>query len=516
MEIREKIGQKLVFGFHGPEITDEFREMVRRYKIGNVILFKHNIVSVPQLQALCRELQGLIQAETGHPALITIDQEGGMVSRLPGDAVVVPGSMALAATGDPRRAYQAARITARQLRGVGVNFNLAPVLDVNSNPANPVIGVRSFGDDPQLVAAFGAQAVQGYRDGGVLCCGKHFPGHGDTAVDSHLGLPCIDKPLQALRETELVPFRAAIDAGLPAVMSSHILFPQIEPDHVPATMSRRIMHDLLRDELGFTGLILSDCMVMNAIQVYYGAANGVIAAMKAGVDLVFVSSDAALQQESAAAALKAAEEGAFDPAELDESVARILEAKRLCAFTEPTPGLAGQREDYDTVETVARQAITLVSGEPARADAQTFFCGCPDYRATQVANADPAATAFPLYMARAFGGVGAVCGSDPDEAEIARLVAQSAPCEQIVAATCNAHLYPGQAHLMAALAATGKPMTVVSLRTPYDLPLLPEGVARIAAWDYTPAILAALEEILRGGACYGELPITLPGGDAPC
>lgn len=516
MDIREKIGQKLVFGFQGPEITDEFRAMVHQYRIGNVILFKHNIVSVPQLQSLCRDLQALIQGETGHPALITIDQEGGMVSRLPRDAVIVPGSMALAATGDPRRAYQAARITARQLRGVGVNFNLAPVLDVNNNPANPVIGVRSFGDQARLVAEYGAQAVQGYRDGGVLCCGKHFPGHGDTAVDSHLGLPCIDKSLDALREVELLPFRAAIAAGLPAVMSSHILFPQIEPDNVPATMSRRIMHDLLRDELGFTGLILSDCMVMNAIQVYYGTANGVIAAMKAGVDLVFVSSNAALQWESAAAALKAGEEGAFDPAELDESVNRILEAKRLCAFTEPEPGLAGQQEDYDTVETVTRQAITLVSGQLPRVDAQTFFCGCPDYRATQVANADPAATAFPLYMARAFGGVGALCGSDPDDEEIARLVAQAAPCRQIVAATCNAHLYHGQSRLMAALAATGKPMTVVSLRTPYDLPLLPAGVTRIAAWDYTPAVLSALEEILRGGACYGEMPITLPGGDASC
>ena len=174
-----------------------------------------------------------------------------MVTRLPRDAVNVPGNMAVAATGRAQDAYDAAAVTARQLRGLGVNFNLAPVLDVNSNSKNPVIGVRSFGDSAARAAELGALAVKGCGDNGVLCCGKHFPGHGDTVVDSHLGLPCIDKSLGELRTEELVPFRAAIAAGIPAIMSSHILFPQIEPAGVPATMSRRIMHDILRGELGF-------------------------------------------------------------------------------------------------------------------------------------------------------------------------------------------------------------------------------------------------------------------------
>ena len=197
-----------------------------------------------------------------------------MVTRLAPDAVNVPGNMAIAATGRIGDAYTAASITARQLRGVGVNFNLAPVLDVNSNRRNPVIGVRSFGDDAARVAALAREAVRGYADAGVLCCGKHFPGHGDTAVDSHLGLPCIDKPLAELEETELLPFRAAIESGIPAIMSSHILFPQIEKENVPATMSATIMRGILRGRLGFNGLTLSDCMVMDAIRKHYGTADG--------------------------------------------------------------------------------------------------------------------------------------------------------------------------------------------------------------------------------------------------
>ena len=176
MEIREMLGQKLVFGFHGTQLTEEFKALIRRYKIGNVILFLRNVESASQLRQLCSEIQTLIREETGYPAFIIIDQEGGMVSRLPEDAVDVPGAMALAATGNPENARLASQITIRQLQGVGANFNMAPVLEVNSNPENPVIGVRSFGDDPERVAAFGCASIAPYAGSGVLCCVKHFPG----------------------------------------------------------------------------------------------------------------------------------------------------------------------------------------------------------------------------------------------------------------------------------------------------------------------------------------------------
>ena len=174
MTMREMLGQKLVFGFHGTSLTPEMKALIREYKIGNVILFLRNVESGAQLRSLCEEIQTLIQGETGHPAFIIIDQEGGMVSRLPKDAVNVPGAMALAATRDPENARLASQITIRQLKGLGANFNMAPVLDVNSNPANPVIGVRSFGNDAEMVADFGCAALEPYAGSGVLCCIKHF------------------------------------------------------------------------------------------------------------------------------------------------------------------------------------------------------------------------------------------------------------------------------------------------------------------------------------------------------
>ena len=182
-ELKKMTGQHFVVGFPGTELDEEFIRLVKKYKIGNVILFRHNVESKEQLRALCGEIQELIQQETGHPAFIMIDQEGGVVTRLSEDFCNVPEEMALAATGDPENMKICAQITARQLLACGVNFNLAPVLDINNNAANPVIGVRSYGDSPRAVVGGTLAAIEGYRQENLLSCGKHFPGHGDTARD---------------------------------------------------------------------------------------------------------------------------------------------------------------------------------------------------------------------------------------------------------------------------------------------------------------------------------------------
>lgn len=219
--------------------------------------------------------------------------------------------------------------------------------------------------------------------------------------------------MDELEACELISFRAAIKAGIPAIMSSHILFPNIEPNGVPATMSRTIMHGLLRETLGFDGLILSDCMVMDAIPgVITGTAHGVVEAMRAGVDMVFVSSNADLQRESAAAALAAAENGSIDARELDGSAERILRAKER--WIHPAePESAGRAEDFAAAARMAREAVTAVRGKACRASEKTFFCGCADYRMTQASNADPEAKAFPEYMGARFGAKFAVCSKDP-------------------------------------------------------------------------------------------------------
>lgn len=508
MTIQQMLGQKLVFGFHGTELSEEFISLVKEYKIGNVILFLRNVQSADQLRRLCAQIQELIQAETGYPALIIIDQEGGMVTRLPQDAVNVPCAMALAATGDPENARRASEITIRQLRGLGANFNMAPVLDVNNNPQNPVIGIRSFGDDPQLVAAFGRAALEPYAGSGILCCGKHFPGHGDTAVDSHLGIPRVDKTEEELEKLELIPFRRAAEAGIPAIMISHVLFPKIEKEEIPCTMSRRIVTGLLKEKMGYQGLILTDCMEMGAIRDYYGTPQGTVAAIQAGVDLAEISSTIELERGAAQAVAEAAARGEFDMEEIRASVEKILQFKKKVCY-EIDPSLCNREEDRQMARQMSRQAVTCCSGTPIPADERTFFCGCADYRASGAGNEDGSAGPFPEYMAKAFGAVGVVTSKDPDPEEIRRTARQAARYDSIVLSTCNGHLFRGQIALARALAETGRPLTVVALRNPYDIPLLPDCQCAIAAYDYTTPSFMALEEIFRGGAMTGKLPVKL-------
>lgn len=508
MEIREMLGQKLVFGFHGTQLTEEFKALIRRYKIGNVILFLRNVESASQLRQLCSEIQTLIREETGYPAFIIIDQEGGMVSRLPEDAVDVPGAMALAATGNPENARLASEITIRQLQGVGANFNMAPVLDVNSNPANPVIGVRSFGDDPERVAAFGCASIAPYENSGVLCCLKHFPGHGDTAVDSHLGLPRVDKTEEELEQLELIPFRRAIAAGAPAVMMSHVLFPNIADDQLPCTMSRRMVTDLLRKKLGFGGLILTDCMEMLAIQNHYGTPQGVVAAIRAGVDLAEISSRMDLEEASAKAVNEAAARGELNLQEIQESVERILKFKQQL-FTAPDAALCNLQRDRQAAWNLSRQAVSQVGGNPFRADEKTFFCGCADYRVSGAANEEGRKATFPEFMAHHFGARCLVTSKDPTEEEIQEVVRQAAGAEKIVLGTCNGHLFAGQQQLAAALSRLQKPMAVVALRNPYDLSGLPETVWKLCSYDYDAPALAGVAEVLSGGAATGVCPVKL-------
>ena len=508
MTVKQMLGQKIIFGFHGTELSEEFRELIREYKIGNVILFLRNVVSADQLRRLCGEIQAFILEVTGYPAFIVIDQEGGLVSRLPEDAVTVPCAMAVSATDKPENARTAAEITIRQLQGLGANFNMAPVLDVNTNPANPVIGVRSFSDDPQRAAEFGKATVRAYADTGIFCCGKHFPGHGDTSVDSHLGLPRVDKTLEELEQAELIPFRRCIDAGIHAIMSSHILFPNIEKENVPGTMSRTIITDLLKNRLGFRGLVFSDCMEMSAIQKYYGTAAGMVAAFKAGVDLAEISKTTELMWDAARAVNEAAERGEFDMEEIHQSVEKILAYKAKLAV-KPVPERCDLPQDRAMAQELSRQAITCVSGSVPVLGEDTLFCGCGNFRASQAGNPEEQMRSFPEHMAAAFGGKAVVVTRNPDEEEIRAAVAAADGCGRIVLGTINAHLSPGQLQLAKALAETGKEMTVVALRNPYDLPLLPDCVCKIAAYDYAAPCFRALEEVFRGGSATGRLPVKL-------
>lgn len=498
MDTAYNIGQHLFAGFEGYTVPEDFATAIRKYQIGNIILFAHNVQSAKQLHQLCADLRELVLDSTGTIPFIAIDQEGGVVSRLSQDATIMPSAMAVAATGDPQNAYQAGLITARELKAMGVNFNLAPVMDVNSNPANPVIGVRSYGEDPQTVIRYALEMARGLQDGGVLCCAKHFPGHGDTAVDSHYGLPVVDKPLVQLKALELAPFQAAIDAGIPGIMSTHILFPQLESDQVPATMSRRIMTDLLKRDMGFQGLVLSDCMMMGAIREHFGTLPGMVAALKAGVDLIFASHSADIAGEAAVKMAEEVKNGAIDPDELTASTQKILRYKQLVDST-PVPPLdiVGSPNHREAAQNMYQDSLTLPAGQLPPLGDNPFFVGCLPYLTTPAVSAVTTPLSFADHMQAAFGSGKAIMPENPQQADVDAIQAAAQGHTCLVIGTYNAHLRRGQLQVVQALATLDIPLICVALRNPYDLEDLPAGAFGIAAYAYNPQVLSALEKRLR-------------------
>lgn len=502
------IGQRLVVGFPGFEIPDALRSLVRECHVGNIILFAENVRDNAQLRSLCKDLQELIRGETGLPAFITIDQEGGVVSRLGEDAAVAPSAMCVSATGDAHNAYVAGLVTGRELSALGVNFNLAPVMDVNSNPKNPAIGVRSYGDTPQIVSRFGAQMIRGLAAGGVLSCAKHFPGHGDTALDSHLSLPRVDKTLEELEACELMPFRAAIEAGVDAVMTTHILFPQLEPEGLPATMSRRIITGVLKERLGFQGLVVSDCMMMQAIEKYFGTVNGIVAAARAGVDLMFTSHSLEYARQACWALKAAVEAGSLPLAEIEASAEKIARAKRALKPAPQDRGVVGCAEHRAQMRRIMEEGLSLVCGALPPLGEDPLFLGCHPFRPTIASNPEDERFCFPRTMAGQLGGAALPTPVEPTPEEIEAACRAARGHSAVVIGTYNAHIKRGQLRLVEALAKLGLPTVCVALRNPYDLLELPAGVAGLAAFEYDDLSMDAVVRALRGELKpAGRLPV---------
>ncbi|MFN2362944.1 MAG: glycoside hydrolase family 3 N-terminal domain-containing protein, partial [Halarsenatibacteraceae bacterium] len=270
MSLQEKLGQLMMIGFNGQRLTAELAEMISKYNVGGIIYFARNIEIPEQVARLSSEIQRVSLESNSIPALISADEEGGVVTRVKG-MTHMPGLMAIGATGDYQEAFKAAKTAGNQLKYLGINMNLAPVLDINNNPENPVIGVRSFGSDPFEVSKFGKKYIAGLQEAEVVACGKHFPGHGDTSVDSHNDLPVIEYGLDRLVEVELRPFKEAINAGIDSIMTAHIAYPELTSEvGLPATLSKKILIGILREKLGFKGMIITDCMEMNGIVGTYG------------------------------------------------------------------------------------------------------------------------------------------------------------------------------------------------------------------------------------------------------
>ncbi len=511
MTLEQKIGQVMIIGFDGLEPEPGLLEMIRTYHVGGVILFARNVGSPRQVAELTNALQRAA-LESGQPGLfIAIDQEGGRVARLTEEKgfTEFPGAMALAATGDVENARRVAQALAAEMRAVGINTDFAPDLDVNNNPANPVIGIRSFGSDPARVAGYGVAFLEGLQAGGVLAFGKHFPGHGDTATDSHVALPVVPHDRARLEAVEFVPFKAAMAADVAGIMSAHVTFPAIDATPgLPATLSSRVLTGLLREELGYGGLLVTDSLEMGALaQSGYPVPLAAATAFAAGADLLLFNRDHALHRAAFEELRARLLDGRIPETRLNEAVRRILQAKARFGLLQPAlvdatvaEAACGTAEAKALSRAVAAQAITLVrAGEPAALPL------APAARPLVVET--PAAAG----LGRALDVPFIVVDEQPTRAQRQSALSMARDGRPVIIAVADVARYPEQVDLVEAFLKTASPVIVVAVRTPYDLASIPAGPTLLATYGLTPPLLEALLAVLHGQtAPQGRLPVDLP------
>jgi beta-N-acetylhexosaminidase len=512
MSLERKVGQLMSVAFRGTTITSSLEAMIRDRGVGGVILYSENFTDAASLAKLVADLERIAREAKSLPLFFEIDQEGGPVIRINKGATVLPGQMALAATPDPERSVRtAATISAAELRSLGVNWNFAPVADVNDEPTNPIISNRSFSSDPARVSQLVSAAVQAYAAAGFFCCAKHFPGHGSTTTDSHTGLPKIDVDRATLDRIELPPFRAAIAAGVPAIMSAHIVVPALDPTpELPVTLSKGVMTDLVRNTLGFQGIVVTDDLEMGALKNIGEAAAG-LRALQAGADYLLFRFDEAAQREGHRLISEAVRAGSLSAARLDESVRRVTAAKRRFGILDgrrdqPAPDLAANAK---TSLELARGATTLLRNRGVLPLRGRVLAVSPTN--ADISFFDGQATLGSVIAAKRPDAISESLPLHPSAAEIDRVVAASRAADVVVVGTTNLFAYPEQVDLVRALA-KAKPVAIVALRGPYDILSVPEIAAYVCAYDSREPSLTAVAEVLLGERKpSGSLPAVVPG-----
>lgn len=325
MTLDEKIGQLVLVGMDGYELNDNITTLIESYNVGGVILYGKNIKDSSQLISLINSLKKNNLSNKA-PLFVSVDEEGGSVSRLPKEIKKLPTSRSIGETLDTNIAFETGRLIGQALNSFGYNMNYAPVLDIDSNPLNPVIGNRSYGQTADIVSSMGMAALKGIKSEGIIPVIKHFPGHGDTSVDSHIGLPVVNHDIKRLNSFEIIPFKNAIDNGADVVMVAHILLPQIDNKY-PASMSDIIIADILRKDLGFGGVVITDDITMGAIEKNYNIGDAAVRSIVAGTDIILVGHNYNMQIEVLNSLKNAANSGIISMDRIDESVYRILNLK---------------------------------------------------------------------------------------------------------------------------------------------------------------------------------------------
>ncbi|MER5506060.1 glycoside hydrolase family 3 protein [Streptomyces sp. NPDC002766] len=544
MTLEEKVGQLFVMRVYGNSATDPAQadidanlkeigvrtaaELIAKYRVGGIIYFTwaHNTENPRQIAALSNGIQrASLGLPRGLPVLIATDQEHGIVCRVGRPATLFPGAMAIGAGGSRGDARTLGRISGGELRAIGINQDYSPDADVNVNPANPVIGVRSFGADPDAVAALVAAEVQGYQRSRVAATAKHFPGHGDTAVDSHYGFPVITHSREVWEKLDAVPFRAAIRAGIDCVMTAHIQFPALDDSGDPATLSHPILTGILRGELGYDGVVVTDSLGMEGVRTKYGDDRVPVLALKAGVDQLLNPPDLAVAWN---AVLKAVQDGELTEARLDESILRVLRLKaRLRLFDDPYAREAdvdrrvGTKAHLEAADRIAERTTTLLVNEGGllplspRTRKRVLVVGA-DPASPSGTTGPPTGVLAAALTELGFTATALSTGTAPSAATVAKAVAAAGDADAVVVGTYNLTATGSQKTLAEQLVATGKPVVAVAVRNPYDVAQLPSVPAFLASYSWTDVELRAAARVIAGKvAPRGWLPVPVQRADDP-
>ncbi len=483
LSLEEKVGQLLMAHFHGEVANDDAKMLIQDVKVGGIIYYTwaNGLQSPENVKALSAGLQQLTQAnQSPIPLLIAADQEGGVVARLQAGFTEFPGNRALGATGNPYFAQEAAFIIGQELRSVGINMNLAPVVDVNSNPANPVIGIRSFGEDPESVTAFGEQSLKGYSQAKVIATLKHFPGHGDASIDSHEELPVIHKTIDELNKCELYPF-AELCASADAIMTAHILVPALDPENCSTLSSKTLT--FLREGLGFNGAIVSDSLVMQGVlKKCHSIEEASILALNAGCDLLILGGKLltgehrkeltpADVQRVAGAIVEAVKSSRISEARVDAAVEKVLALKKM--YQDPLEdnyadiNSVASREVAQKIAAHALKVLDRDSDKIAFLQEKHLIVIAPkilqdNIEKTSLLHIGKSTDSFFYTGLRPL----------PEEIEAAKQLAKSG--DVILVCSYNAWKNPAAIELIQSLKDLGKPWILLCARDPKDVDLFPE------------------------------------------
>ncbi|MCS7175445.1 beta-N-acetylhexosaminidase [Pseudothermotoga sp.] len=496
MDLDGMVGQLFLIGIKGKEVDEETLKVLRIVKPGFVILFARNVERPKQVLNLVKQVRSVL----GNDVIFAVDQEGGIVTRFREGFSVSPGAMAIAATDNEGNAYKVAKVLAREMRAVGVSWNLAPVVDINDNPNNPGIGVRSFSDRAEIVAKFALRFYEGLKEENVAACAKHFPGKGSVSLDAHLEMPTLDKSLEQLEKWELIPFKLLIEEGIDTIMPSHIYLPKLQPTKQPATVSFEIVTELLRKKLGYTKIAVADDLLMGGIVKNMTVEEAVVRSFEAGIDVLTVCHEPEAQISAKKTLLKKIEQEPILQKRLMESLERIRWFKEKFSIKQLPEEIHFGVEHEKTMQEVAESSITLVSDRdgmlPLKLNKHDHVFTVKLSRLVQVQESDVGIPWVAKELSRMFN-------SKLSTLEEGTEIVEGEKC---VVFTENAHLSSWQKEQLYRVRKNFKKVLMVALRNPYDCCLIES--SSVCTYGYEMVSQRALMRVLLGEIKpAGKLPV---------